>query len=77
MYGEYLVAGGNVKTTTLTAFSSTMLAWGAIDYKEAYQTAGELENLLSLVRWATDYLMKTHITRNQIVVQVKLFWNVW
>ncbi|CAK8689662.1 unnamed protein product [Clavelina lepadiformis] len=68
--GGWYTAGGNVKTTFLIAFSTTMLSWGALDYSAAYQAAGEMENVLAQIRWATDYLMKCHLMKNTLVVQV-------
>ncbi|XP_076815035.1 uncharacterized protein LOC143461127 isoform X2 [Clavelina lepadiformis] len=68
--GGWYNAGGNVKTTFLIAFSTTMLSWGALDYSAAYQAAGEMENVLAQIRWATDYLMKCHLMKNTLVVQV-------
>ena len=68
---NYILAGGNVKTTLLIAFSTTLLAWGGINYREAYEEAQELNELLEQVRWASDYLIKTHIGTNQLVVQVR------
>ena len=59
-----------MKSTSLIAFSATFLAWGAIDYREAYTEAGELDNVLDQIRWATDYLIKTHISPHELVVQV-------
>ncbi|NJR46762.1 MAG: cellulase, partial [Hyellaceae cyanobacterium CSU_1_1] len=40
--------------------SSTMLAWGGADYKEAYAQSGQLDELLEAVKWGTDWFLKAH-----------------
>lgn len=42
-----------------TAFTVSMLAWGALAFPRGYQKAGQLPQLLQTVRWGSDYLMKT------------------
>lgn len=34
------------------------LTWSMIDYRAAYETAGEWERALESVRWGTDWLLK-------------------
>lgn len=34
------------------------LAWGMIDYKDAYVAAGEYQNGLDSIRWGTDWILK-------------------
>ena len=58
--GGYFDAGDHIKFIQPTAFSSTMLAWGGIDYQEAYQQAGQLDELQDAVKWGTDWLLKAH-----------------
>ena len=65
-------AGGNVKTTSLIAFTTTLLAWGGIDYKDAYVEAGEMDNLLDQIKWSADYLMKCRISPTSLVAQVSV-----
>lgn len=52
------------------AFTTTMLAWGGIDYKKAYQDAKEYGQLLSNIRWSADYLIRCHTKQEEFVVQV-------
>ena len=40
------------------AYTITMLAWGLVDYEDAYQKAGELENVRNAIKWGTDYFIK-------------------
>ena len=42
------------------AAATTLIAWGADDYQEGYQTASQHEETLNTIRWTTDYLIKCH-----------------
>ena len=50
----------------------TTLAWGGIRYKDGYKSAGEWENLLSAVKWGTDYFIKCHTSDTEFYGQVTL-----
>lgn len=50
---------GDLKMTMPTAFTVSMLAWGALAFPSGYQKAHEMPALLNTVRWGADYLMKT------------------
>ncbi len=39
----------------------TVLAWGLIDYEDAYIKAGELENGRKAIKWGTDYFIKVSL----------------
>ena len=58
--GGYFDAGDHIKFIQPMAFSSTMLAWGGADYKEAYARSGQLDELLEAVKWGTDWFLKAH-----------------
>jgi hypothetical protein len=42
------------------AFTVTMLAWGAIDFADDVQAAGEWGHTLEAIKWGTDYFVKAH-----------------
>ncbi|KAK8384970.1 hypothetical protein O3P69_014502 [Scylla paramamosain] len=48
----------------------TVLAWGAVEYGEAYKAAGELANVRAAVKWATDYFLKAHVAPSVFYGQV-------
>jgi len=52
------------------AFSTTLLLWGLLRYPEAYAAAGELDNMLSCVKWPLDYFVKAHNKDDQLYVMV-------
>ena len=56
--GGYFDAGDFVKFGFPMAAFTTLLAWGAIDYEDAYIKAGELEQVRQAIRWSTDYFIK-------------------
>ncbi|XP_004241769.1 endoglucanase 16 [Solanum lycopersicum] len=70
LVGGYYDAGDNVKYGLPMAFTITTLAWAAIAYHSQLQSAGELENVRSAIKWGTDYFLKASVKRNCLYVQV-------
>ncbi|KAF2358937.1 Glycoside hydrolase family 9 [Trinorchestia longiramus] len=52
------------------AFTLTMLSWGVIDYRDAYEQAGQLEYGRTAIRWGTDYFLKCHSQNMTLYAQV-------
>lgn len=53
------------------AWSVTTLAWGGILFEDAYRDAGEYENLLDSIKWPLEYLINCHISKYELVGQVR------
>ncbi len=68
--GGWYDAGDHVKFGLPMAFSATMLAWGVVDYRDAYVKAGQLDEALDNIKWATDYFIKAHTAENELYIQV-------
>ncbi|MFD6138749.1 glycoside hydrolase family 9 protein [Promicromonospora sp. NPDC060271] len=68
--GGWYDAGDHVKFGFPMAFSTTMLAWGAIESPEGYTRAGQLDELKDNLRSVNDYLVKAHTAPNELYVQV-------
>jgi hypothetical protein len=62
--GGYFDAGDFVKFGFPMAGFTTLLAWGAIDYEDAYVQAGELEQVRQAIRWSTDYFIKVSFMKS-------------
>ena len=60
--GGYFDAGDHVKFGQPMAASINMLAWGGVEYTDAYKQSGQLDELLDAVKWGTDYFLKAHET---------------
>ena len=56
--GGLFNAGDHVKLNSTMSFTAGMLAWSAIEYREAYEKSGQLNQLLNTLRWINDYLLK-------------------
>ena len=54
------------------AQTATTLAWGALQYREAYEAAGQMGWMLDCLKWATDYFLKCHSAENELYAQVSL-----
>ncbi|OXA51379.1 endoglucanase E-4 [Folsomia candida] len=60
LVGGYFDAGDHVKFGFPFAYFTTVLNWGIVDYKQGYESAGELQNALDAVKWSLDYFIKAH-----------------
>ncbi|GHJ55746.1 hypothetical protein Nm8I071_50530 [Nonomuraea sp. TT08I-71] len=68
--GGWYDAGDHVKFGFPMAFSATMLAWGAVEYRAGYTASGQLPHLLDNLRWVNDYFVKAHPAPNVLYGQV-------
>ncbi|WP_330849158.1 MULTISPECIES: glycoside hydrolase family 9 protein [unclassified Nonomuraea] len=68
--GGWYDAGDHVKFGFPMAFSATMLAWGAVEYRDAYEDSGQLTHLLNNLRFVNDYFVKAHPSPNVLYGQV-------
>ena len=63
--GGWVDAGDNVKFNFPMAFTVTSLAWGGIEYYDAFIEAEQLNHLSQNIRWATDYLVNSFANDNR------------
>lgn len=68
--GGWYDAGDHVKFGLPMAYSAAVLAWTVYEYREAYEEAELLDDILDQIRWATDYFLKAHTGPNQFWAQV-------
>lgn len=68
--GGWYDAGDHVKFGLPMAATATMLAWSVYEYREGYEKAGQLDEILDNIRWATDYFIKAHTAPNEFYGQV-------
>jgi hypothetical protein len=59
--GGFYDAGDHVKFGLPMAFSLTLLAWGGMEYPEAYAETEQDTRLLDTLRWGTDYFLQCHV----------------
>jgi hypothetical protein len=59
LVGGYYDAGDNIKFHFPMAFSMTMLSWSVIEYSAKYKAVGEYDHARELIKWGTDYLLRT------------------
>ncbi|KAG8057519.1 hypothetical protein GUJ93_ZPchr0002g26514 [Zizania palustris] len=67
--GGYYDAGDNVKFGFPMAFTTTMLAWGVVEFGDS-MPADERGHAADAVRWATEYLLKAIAHPGVIFIQV-------
>lgn len=68
--GGWYDAGDHVKFGFPMAYSTTVLAWGVIEYEDAYANAGQLDEIKRNLRFVCDYFMKCHTAPNEFYAQV-------
>ncbi|MFD6752116.1 glycoside hydrolase family 9 protein [Micromonospora gifhornensis] len=68
--GGWYDAGDHVKFGFPMAFTTTMLAWGAVEYRSGYAASGQLTHLLNNLRFVNDYFVKAHPAPNVLYGQV-------
>jgi Glycosyl hydrolase family 9/FG-GAP-like repeat len=70
--GGYYDAGDHVKFGFPMASAMTMLGWGAIQYRQAYEQSGQIEQVKNAIKWGTDYILKANVVENG---ETKEFWG--
>lgn len=73
--GGYFDAGDYVKFGFPMAGFTTLLAWGAIEYQDAYRQAGQLEYVRQAIKWATDYFIKVNLIHFSFLYAYILFFT--
>lgn len=68
--GGWYDAGDHVKFGLPMAASATMLAWGAVEYRDAYTSSGQLPHLLNNLKFVNDYFIRAHPSPNVLYGQV-------
>lgn len=68
--GGWFDAGDHVKFGFPMAATTTLLAWGAVDYRQAYEDSGQLEHILNNLRFVNDYFINAHPSPNVLYGQV-------
>ncbi|PAN38897.1 hypothetical protein PAHAL_7G205500 [Panicum hallii] len=59
LVGGYYDAGDNIKFHFPMAFSMTLLSWSVVEYSAKYKAVGEYDHVRELIKWGTDYLLRT------------------
>ncbi|ONI85024.1 endoglucanase [Saccharothrix sp. ALI-22-I] len=68
--GGFYDAGDHVKFGLPFASTVSMLAWGAVENRDAYESSGQLRYLMSNLKWGTDWIIKAHPSPNVVYGQV-------
>ncbi|MFS8030518.1 putative cellulase [Helianthus anomalus] len=59
LVGGYYDAGDNTKFHFPMSFAMTMLSWSVIEYPHKYKAIKEYDHARELIKWGTDYLLRT------------------
>ncbi|CAG2205325.1 E3.2.1.4 [Mytilus edulis] len=78
--GGWYDAGDHVKFGFPQASAVTLLTWGLLQYKDAYEASGQLDDMYDCIRWPLEWLLKCHTGQNELYIQVgdgNLDHNFW
>ncbi|KAM0014537.1 putative cellulase [Helianthus debilis subsp. tardiflorus] len=70
LVGGYYDAGDSIKFHFPKAFAMTMLSWSVIEYSAKYEAAGELNHVKDIIKWGTDYFLKTFNSTSDTITQL-------
>jgi hypothetical protein len=62
--GGWYDAGDHWKSNHTMAFAATHLAWSVVQYPEAYQKTGQLDEVFDNIRHITDYFLRCTVDPN-------------
>ncbi|HEY9649392.1 MAG TPA: glycoside hydrolase family 9 protein, partial [Coleofasciculaceae cyanobacterium] len=68
--GGWYDAGDHMKFGFPMASSTTLLAWGVIEYEDSYKKSGQYNAILDNLRWVNNYFIKAHPSPNVLWGQV-------
>ena len=68
--GGWFDAGDHVKFGFPMAATATILAWGVIEYPEAYERSGQMNHILNNLRFVADYFVRAHPEPNLFYGQI-------
>ena len=70
MSGGFFDAGDHLKLLFPMSTAFTFLGLAAIEFPDAFQKSGQLQNLQDTMRWAGDILIKAHVSPFSFIGQV-------
>lgn len=73
--GGWFDAGDHMKFGFPMAAAATMLAWGGVEYPQAYQQSGQWQHLRNNLRFIADYFVAAHPQAELLYGQVGLSYN--
>ncbi|WP_051983524.1 glycoside hydrolase family 9 protein [Pseudobacteroides cellulosolvens] len=68
--GGWVDAGDNMKYNITNSAAATLMAWSAIEYRQAYEKSGQLKWLMNQLKWINDFFIKCHPEPNVFYGQI-------
>ncbi|KAG8375021.1 hypothetical protein BUALT_Bualt10G0056200 [Buddleja alternifolia] len=68
--GGYYDAGDNVKFGWPMSFSICLLSWAATEYSNDINSANQLSNLRTAIKWGANFLLRAHTSSTTLYTQV-------
>lgn len=65
----YYEAANTMKWGLPKASMLTMIAWGIVEFKDAYKSVNEYNEATSMLKWGTQYLINCHSSKEQFIGQ--------
>ena len=61
LVGGFYDSGNNIKFSFPTAHTITLLSWSVIEYRQKYEAMGQLDHVMDIIKWGSDYLLKLFV----------------
>lgn len=61
LVGGFYDSGNNIKFSFSTAYTITVLSWSVIEYRQKYAAMGQLDHIMDIIKWGSDYLLKLFV----------------
>lgn len=71
--GGFYDSGNNIKFSFSTAYTITLLSWTVIEYHQKYADIGELDHIMDIIKWGSDYLLKTFVPKTSATSDTILY----
>ncbi|KAK6176878.1 hypothetical protein SNE40_015093 [Patella caerulea] len=68
--GGWYDAGDHVKFGLPMAYSTAILGYGLLQWRDAYAESGQLDWMYDTIKWPLDYFLKAHTKPEELYVQV-------
>lgn len=68
--GNFMDCGDGLMFLMPQAFTFSMLGWNVLEYKSTYKKYGQLDYVLSVIKWEMDFFMRAHPEPNVLYGQI-------
>ena len=76
LVGGYYDSSDAIKFSFPKSFAMTILSWSVIEYNAKYEAVGKLNRVKDIIKWGTDYFLKTFDSSADTIDRILMQVNV-